>query len=1191
MKKVLLLLFVSMFAVTGCSGLGRAFHHRGGTTLSDVSNLTATTGNAEVHLSWTDPDMSVFDHIVVSYSPGGDDTLVKKGDQGILVQNLTNDKEYTFSVTVIDAAGNESEGREINATPSIPSNGTEITGLTVINGNKQVVLNWIDPVDADVKNIQVSWSDTVKTVGLGVQTYTVTGLTNEENYTFTVKTVKKDGGVSSGVAITEKPDGTSPSEVTNVQSSTFDGSIALTWADPSDADFDHVVLSVSGSSKLYTINKGKQYFKAESLANGTSYTFNLKTADKIGNISDGEDVTVELPLVAPDEVTGLNATPGSGKVTLSWVNPSSRFDHAAVTWLPGGSAVQMTTGSSFTATGLANAEEYTFTVRTVGADGATSEGVVIKCTPIKGVNLAEVSSVTTNGGNGQVVLGWTDPTDADFDHVLVTQQSNGYSWTVAKGVGTSTATGLDLGISYTFIIHTVDIYGLVSTGVTAVGTTYSSPSDVQSVSAAVDNGQVSLSWTNPSNFSYAKITWSPGGSQVKTTTGNSFLVTGLSNGTTYTFTIKAVSVQGLESNGIVLPATPAKQRNTTEVSGLTAKSGNCKVTLGWTDPTAADFDHLLVYRNGGSPQTVAKGIKSFTATGLSDGTSYSFTVKTVDIYGLVSTGSTISGSTLSINAARAEKAKGIKYYNRMYISANGAALNNGVVGSIPGYYQSYVTEKLNSRLAFPVSPKTGVKWYQSLPDAVSSYSSSMGWDPAADVTLATVDYMANNGTVLTNSLSALNSATTTISGTDYAQAVADAYNPATETATSPAVDSAAGYDSSKLLKMGVAIAAAYFGDFSGVMSLAGGSEAGYMKQIEAQLSQINAKLKQIEDKLDNLRGLVAITAAEEKRNWISSYRSYMNSVGNTLATLPVLSNPFDELFSFAKNTITGTEYFTNYDDTKTKAEESQGIVKGAVKKDTLTVEVDVERKLVICNHSVYGWSDMWVFVSKTSYDFDKPTYLFTMQPQDMELLKRFGLTRLMFDQYLMGGATPQTGETVLALRRQQGGYDYATFLDPSVSTSIMSGVNAEYSRYFVNSDSAVMSATIDQSTMPSMGSAVETLASGNGSSLPSGYVYNSATNPTIRPVKARVRILDAAGTVLYSHEYVCATSGKQVSIAGTLSDPLSIPYISNTDHAAAITFVRNSLASYAHAKYDDQFKNVYTSLAEWAIIAKANKEQ
>jgi outer membrane murein-binding lipoprotein Lpp len=1008
MKKILVLLFISVFAAVGCSGLAKGLKHTGGTTLADVSNLTATAGNAEVQLSWTDPDMSVFEHVVVSYSPSGDDTIVKKGDQGFLIRNLTNEKEYVFTVTTVDAAGNESEGREIVATPSMPSNGTEITGLTVINGNKQVVLNWIDPVGADVKNIQVSWSDTVKTVELGVQTYTVTGLTNEENYTFTVKTVKKDGGVSSGVAITEKPDGTSPSEVTNVQSSTFDGSIALTWADPSDADFDHVVLSVTGNSKLYTINKGNQYFKAESLANGTSYIFKIMTVDKIGNTSTGENVSVKLPLLAPDEVTALTAAAGDAKVTLSWGNPSERFSHAEITWVPGGSTVQTTAGSGYTATGLANGTEYTFTVRTVGPEGAGSAGAVIKSTPVKSVNASEVSSLTAAWGNCKTTLNWIDPTDADVDHILVTRQSNGQNWTVSKGVQT-----------------------------------------------------------------------------------------------------------------------------------------------------------LIV-------------------SGLGDAAEYSFNVCTVDSSGNNSAGSTVSGRTLAINAARAEKAKGIRYYNRMYIPANGAALHSGVVGSIPAWYQTYVTDKLNSRLAFPVSPKAGMNWYQSLPDAVSSYSSSMGWDPANDVTLATVDYMANNGSVLTNSLSALNSATAAIAGTDFTQIVADSYNPNTETTTSPTVDGASGYDSSKLLKMGVAIAAAYFGDFSGVMSLAGGSEAGYMKQIEAQLSQINAKLTQIEDKLDSLRGLVLITTAEEKRSWISTYRSYMNSVGNTLATLPVLSNPFDELYSFAKNTITGTTYFTNYDDTKTKALASQGIVKDAVKKDTLTVEVDVERtKLTPTTQGVCTWDDSWVFVSKTDYDFDKPAYLFTMQPQDMELLKRFGLTRLMFDQYLMGGATPQTGETVLALRRQQAGYDYSTFLDPSMSTSLVSGVNAEYSRYFLNSDSAVKSATIDQSTMPSMGRVVETLSSG----------MRSGVEEVIRPVKIRVRILDAAGTALYSREYTCTTSGKQITTAPDSGDPLSIPYISNTDHAAAITFVRNSLASYAHAKYDDQFKNVYTSIAEWAILAKANKEQ
>jgi hypothetical protein len=115
-------------------------------------------------------------------------------------------------------------------------------------------------------------------------------------------------------------------------------------------------------------------------------------------------------------------------------------------------------------------------------------------------------------------------------------------------------------------------------------------------------------------------------------------------------TIKAVAVKaGLTNSAVLeaaytvaaesLPDTP----DTTppaEVTGLSGIPGDETVSLSWTDPADADLDFLeITWTPGGTvPQKVAKGAGTYAASGLTNGTSYTFTVNAVDTAGNRSAG-------------------------------------------------------------------------------------------------------------------------------------------------------------------------------------------------------------------------------------------------------------------------------------------------------------------------------------------------------------------------------------------------------------------------------------------------------------------------------------------------------------------------------------------------------------------------
>ena len=83
------------------------------------------------------------------------------------------------------------------------------------------------------------------------------------------------------------------------------------------------------------------------------------------------------------------------------------------------------------------------------------------------------------------------------------------------------------------------------------------PGEVSDLSASVGDGQVTLSWTNPSDSDFVSTTiFVTPGTYTTTLTGTSKTITGLTNGTIYTFTIKTKDASGNESTGVSISATP-----------------------------------------------------------------------------------------------------------------------------------------------------------------------------------------------------------------------------------------------------------------------------------------------------------------------------------------------------------------------------------------------------------------------------------------------------------------------------------------------------------------------------------------------------------------------------------------------------------------------------------------------------------
>jgi chitodextrinase len=147
-----------------------------------------------------------------------------------------------------------------------------------------------------------------------------------------------------------------------------------------------------GSTMLTTVTGTT--FQATGLTQGTAYTFSVKTRDAAGNTSVG--VTVNATTItssdttAPNDVTGLSATPGQTTVALSWT-ASNSGDVAGYNVYSGATKLNtgFVTGTTYNVTGLTAATAYTFRVTAVDASNNESTGATV-----------DVTTTMASGGEG-----------------------------------------------------------------------------------------------------------------------------------------------------------------------------------------------------------------------------------------------------------------------------------------------------------------------------------------------------------------------------------------------------------------------------------------------------------------------------------------------------------------------------------------------------------------------------------------------------------------------------------------------------------------------------------------------------------------------------------------------------------------------------------------------------------------------
>ena len=404
-------------------------------------------------------------------------------------------------------------------------------------------------------------------------------------------------------------------EPTDLTATVGEGGVSLSWRAPTtfaapvtgyqvlrrhvgvDAEGVFNVIGTTGASKTTYTDAG--------IEGGETYVYGVKSrsGDSVSGFSNFVRVDVPPPPSAP---VNLSASVGDGSVSLSWDDAGNATIVAyqvryktGVLWDPDWTDVDGSSASttSHRVTGLTNGTAYTFEVRAknAGGEGASSS---VKATPVP-PPLAPVN-LSASVGDGTVSLSWDDAGDATIVTYQVRYKTGALwdpDWTDVDGSSASTTshglTGLTNGTEYTFEVRAKNAAG-AGAAASVKATPVPPPLAPVNLKSTSGHRYVTLKWDDSDDATITGYevryktgaSWDPDWTDVDGSDATtSHRVAGLTNGTRYTFEVRARNAAG-DGAAASVGATPVGF----PPGNLSVSVVDGSVTLSWDAPGAdAEF--------------------------------------------------------------------------------------------------------------------------------------------------------------------------------------------------------------------------------------------------------------------------------------------------------------------------------------------------------------------------------------------------------------------------------------------------------------------------------------------------------------------------------------------------------------------------------------------------------------------------
>lgn len=685
------------------------------------------------------------------------------------VSGLTAATSYQFYVRARDAVGNTSANSNTitvvtpdTQAPTAPSS-LNASGI----GTSSFTLGWTASTD----NVGVTgyniFQNSVKLNASPVSTnsFAVSNLSPSTTYTYYVQAIDAAGNTSNSstlnVTTLAPPDTQAPSSPTDLNASALtQSSVTISWT----ASTDNIAVTgydiYRDGVKLNVTPISGTNYNVTGLQASTSYNFYVQARDAAGNIS---TASASLNVMTPDTqaptvpsnlvVSNLNPT----SFTLSWSASTDNVIVAGYDLYQDNIKInsQLITNTTFNISGLNASTSYQFYVKAYDAvDNSTSSSVLTVTTPAP-PDLDAPSAPTDLIANvisqNSVTLSWS----ASTDNIGVTGYDvyrNGVKVNSSQVTTTTyTVSGLSALTTYDFYVIAKDAAGNISGNSNTIPVSTpdtQSPTTPSGLSATnITATSLTVNWNASSdNVSVTGYDVYQNGIKINAglISGLSFAVTGLTQATAYNFTVVAWDGSGNQSaTANLLTVTTLDAQAPTAPTGLSSSGLTATtVNLNWTASTdniaVAGYD---VYRNGVKINASLLSGTTYSVTGLSASTNYSFYVQARDAANNISASSNaISVTTPAATGCTGTGAISFQRWNNV----TGTAVSN--LTSIAGYPNNPSATGTLTSFEVPTNSADnyGIRVYGYIcPPTTGSYTFWIASDDNAELWLSTSSNSSN----------------------------------------------------------------------------------------------------------------------------------------------------------------------------------------------------------------------------------------------------------------------------------------------------------------------------------------------------------------------------------------------------------------------------------------------------------------
>ena len=503
------------------------------------------------------------------------DQAVPAGTSTKAVTGLDSNTSYTFKAYSDSTC--DTELAEASAFPTKPPKPVKPTVTAGVGSGKIELSSSVSGGDVALTKWQYttddgsSWTDISNSTSKTLS-HTVSGLTNDTDYTFKVRAWNASGAGEKSDA----SDSATPEDETLTAGTITATGATLTIGNWSAAWHYKYTSPNGGVCSTQAVPAGTSSTAVTGLDSNTAYTFKAYSDSTCSAELAAATAFPTLPpkpakltmAVGNTELTLTSSVSGGSAALTEWQYKrkvgTGNFD---ATWTKIDGKTSKTLTHAFT--GLTNNTDYSYKVRALNASGAGEESDASQVMAPTDATL-KVDNITTTGARLTII---DPPTNLTTWYYKYTPPDDGQCKS-ASGT-TANVTGLEKGTNYTLEVYRDDTcstsMGLTATFATLesgapggtptpVGSTPPAPSKPTATSG---DRQVTLSWTSNGNggstitkWQYAKkagdnafeTTWTDIPDSGESTT--TWTVPDLTNGTVYRFKVRAVNANG---NGAASP--------------------------------------------------------------------------------------------------------------------------------------------------------------------------------------------------------------------------------------------------------------------------------------------------------------------------------------------------------------------------------------------------------------------------------------------------------------------------------------------------------------------------------------------------------------------------------------------------------------------------------------------------------------